>query len=70
MAEPYMRVKGQWTYLERAVDKHGQPSDVLLTAQRDAQAAMGFLKKAIRRHCVPAPIPMDGRETNAAAIRA
>jgi len=65
-----MRVKGQWTDLDRAVAKHGQPIDVLLTAQRDEQAAMGFLTKAIRRHGVSAQIPIDGREANAAAIRA
>lgn len=69
MDETDIRVKGQWTYLDRAVDKHGQPIDFLLTAPRDEQAAMGFLTQAIRSHGVSAQIPIDGSETNAAAIR-
>ena len=39
MDETYIKVKGQWYYLYRAVDKTGQTIDFLLTAQRDEQAA-------------------------------
>jgi putative transposase len=35
MDETYIKVKGQWYYLYRAVDKTGQTIDFLLTAQRD-----------------------------------
>ena len=69
MDEPYIKVKGQWASLYRAVDKTGQTIDFLLTEQRDEHAAKRFLTKAIRRHGVPAKIPIDGREANAAAIR-
>jgi putative transposase len=69
MDETYIRVKGEWRYLYRAVDKHGQTSDVLLTEQRDERAAKRFLTKAIRRHGVPDKITIDGSEANAAAIR-
>jgi putative transposase len=69
MDETYIRVKGQWYYLYRAVDKDGQTIDFLLTAQRDKDAALRFLKKAIRRHGVPETITIDGSEANAAAIR-
>jgi len=69
MDETYIRVKGQWYYLYRAVDKTGQTIDFLLTAQRDEPAARRFLTKAIRRHGVPATITIDGSEANAAAIR-
>jgi putative transposase len=69
MDETYIRVKGQWTYLYRAVDKSGQTIDFLLTAQRDEPAARRFLTKAIRRHGVPETITIDGSEANAAAIR-
>jgi putative transposase len=62
-------VKGQWRYLYRAVDKHGQIIDFLLTEQRDERAAKRFLTKAIRRHGVPEKITIDGSEANAAAIR-
>jgi transposase-like protein len=69
MDETYIKVKGEWRYLYRAVDKSGQTIDFLLTDQRDEQAAMRFLTKAIRRHGVPETITIDGSEANAAAIR-
>jgi transposase-like protein len=69
MDETYIKVKGQWRYLYRAVDKYGQTIDFLLTEQRDERAAMWFLTKAIRRHGVPEKITIDGSEANAAAIR-
>jgi putative transposase len=40
MDETYIRVKGEWRYLYRAVDKHGQTIDFLLAKERDEQAAM------------------------------
>jgi putative transposase len=67
--ETYIRVKGEWRYLYRAVDKHGQTIDFLLTEHRDERAAKRFLTKAIRRHGVPEKITIDGSEANAAAIR-
>ena len=47
--ETYIRIKGKWKYLYRAVDKYGQTIDFLLTAQRDEPAATRFLTKAIGR---------------------
>jgi len=69
MDETYIKVKGHWYYLYRAVDKTGQTIDFLLTEHRDEKAAKRFLTKAIRRHGVPAKITIDGSEANAAAIR-
>ena len=69
MDETYIKVKGQWYYLYRAVDKTGQTIDFLLTAQRDEAAALRFLKKAIRRHGVPEKITIDGSAANEAAIK-
>jgi putative transposase len=69
MDETYIKVKGQWYYLYRAVDKTGQTIDFLLTEQRDEQAAKRFLTKAIRRHGVPEKITIDGSATNEAAIK-
>src|ERR1700726_3413449 len=45
--ETYIRVKGQWVYLYRAVDSTGATIDFLLSAKRDAAAAEGFLPKAL-----------------------
>jgi transposase-like protein len=67
--ETYIKVKGQWRYLYRAVDKHGQTIDFLLTEQRDERAAKRFLTKAIRRHGVPAKITIAGSAANEAAIK-
>ena len=53
----------------RAVDKHGQTIDFLLTQARDEPAAKQFLTKVIRRHSMPETITIDGSEANAAAIR-
>jgi putative transposase len=69
MDETYIRVKGQWYYLYRAVDKTGQTIDFLLTDHRDERAATRFLTQAIRRHGVPEKVTIDGSEANAAAIR-
>jgi transposase-like protein len=40
--ETYIRVKGQWVYLYRAVDSSGATIDFLLSANRDAAAAERF----------------------------
>jgi putative transposase len=69
MDETYIKVKGQWYYLYRAVDKHGQTIDFLLTEHRDKEAALRFLKKAIRRNGLPETITIDGSDANEAAIK-
>jgi putative transposase len=69
MDETYIKVKGKWRYLYRAVDKQGQTIDFLLTEHRDKEAALRFLKKAIRRNGVPETITIDGSDANEAAIK-
>jgi putative transposase len=56
-------------YLYRAVDKHGQTIDFLLTEHRDTEAALRFLKRAICRNGLPETITIDGSEANEAAIK-
>jgi IS6 family transposase len=46
--ETYVRVGGQWKYLFRAVDKHGQLIDFMLSSRRDTGAAYRFLRKALK----------------------
>jgi transposase-like protein len=41
----YIRIKGKWVYLYRAVDSTGATIDFLLSAKRDAAAAERFLAK-------------------------
>jgi transposase-like protein len=55
--------------LSRVVDKHGHNIDCLLTAQRDKEAALRLLKKAIRRNGVSETITIDGSEATAAALK-
>ena len=69
MDETSIKVKGEWRYLYRAVDKQGQTIDFLLTEQRDQEAALRFLKKAIRRHGVPEKSTIDGSAANEATIK-
>ena len=59
--ETYVKVKGRWTYLYRAVDSRGQTIDFLLSAKRDAEAAKRFFRKALAQpHTVnPRTIMVD-----------
>src|SRR3954467_246824 len=45
--EHYVRIRGQWRYLYRAIDKHGTPVDFLLSARRDLGAAKRFFRKML-----------------------
>jgi len=53
--ETYIRVKGKWIYLYRAVDSNGATIDFLLSARRDAAAAKRFLAKSLGGENHPAP---------------
>ena len=59
--ETYIKVKGVWTYLYRAVDSLGQTVDFLLSARRDTAAAKRFFRKALTQaHTVnPRTITVD-----------
>ncbi|MFP3512201.1 IS6 family transposase [Peribacillus sp. SIMBA_075] len=45
--ETYIKVKGQWMYLYRAVDSEGNTIDFYLSKSRDTKAAKCFFKKAL-----------------------
>ncbi|WP_145569294.1 IS6 family transposase [Yersinia mollaretii] len=68
MDETYIKIKGQWKYLYRAVDTDGQTIDFLLTAKRDAAAALRFFRKAIRHHGEPEIVTIDKSGANTAAL--
>src|SRR5215213_3084776 len=46
--ETSIKIRGQWRYLYRAIDKHGTPVDFLLTAKRDLEAAKRFFRKMLQ----------------------
>ena len=68
MDETYIKVKGVWKYLYRAVDKQGKTVDFLLTAKRDLAAARRFFERAIGQHDLPDSITIDKSGANTAAI--
>jgi len=68
MDETYVRIKGAWKYLYRAVDKAGATVDFLLTAKRDRKAALRFLRKAIGQNGTPTKITIDKSGANTATI--
>jgi len=48
MDETYVKVRGEWMYLYRAVDKAGKTVDFLLSQHRDVNAAKAFLRRAMK----------------------
>ena len=68
MDETYIKVKGAWKYLYRAVDKEGKTVDFLLTARRDKAAAVRFFEKAMKASGVPEKVTMDKSGANKAAM--
>jgi transposase-like protein len=70
MDETYIKVRGTWKYLYRAVDKQGKTVDFLLTAKRDMAAAKRFFDKAIGANSDPDKVAMDKSGANKAAIDA
>jgi transposase-like protein len=59
--ETYVRVRGNWKYLFRAIDKHGQLIAFMLSDRRNTNAAYRFLRKAIQvmSHSPPSSITTD-----------
>jgi transposase-like protein len=70
MDETYVKVRGQWKYLYRAVDKAGNTVDFLLRAHRDKAAARRYFEKAIDRNGAPETVTMDKSGANLAALQA
>ncbi|MNQ33143.1 hypothetical protein D3C85_465650 [compost metagenome] len=67
--ETYIKVKGIWCYLYRAVDKLGNTADFLLTRKRQRMSARSFVIKAIDNNCRPRVINIDKRGFNTAVIK-
>ena len=66
--ETYIKVRGQWMYLYRAIDSVGDTVDFWFSQHRNLAAAKRFFTKAIERHGRPQRIVIDGSQTNREAI--
>jgi transposase-like protein len=53
--ETYIKIKGVWKYLYRAVDSQGNTLDFMLSAKRDAKAAARFFRKVLKAQHTQAP---------------
>ncbi len=68
--ETCLKVKGQWTYLYRAVDRDGQTLDFMLSERRNRGSARRFCKKAIAANGVPDKIVIDKSGANLVGAQA
>ena len=66
--ESYVKVKGQWVYLYRAVDRTGHTIDFLLTKNCDEAAPRAFFDQSIACNGLPEVVNIDKSGANKAAI--
>ncbi len=70
MDETYVKVKGEWVYLYRAIDKHGKTLDFMLSERRNKPAATRFFARALEVNGLPRKIVIDKSGANTAGIKA
>jgi transposase-like protein len=66
--ETYIKVRGRWMYLYRAIDSNDDTVEFWFSERRNLAAAKRFLRKALKRHGRPERIVIDGSQTNREAI--
>jgi len=66
--ETYIKLRGQWVYLYRAVDKEGCTVDFFLSRRRDMATAKRFFSKATKQHGAPRLITLDGYAASHRAV--
>lgn len=66
--ETYVKVRGDWCYLYRAVDTTGQTLDFMLSEHRDETAALRFLAQAISANGLPRACAIDKSGANTAGL--
>ena len=69
MDETYIKVKGRWTYLYRAIDKFGKTLDFMLSERRDEAAATAFFKRTIENNGIPEKVVIDKSGANFAGLQ-
>ena len=66
--EIYVNLNGEMVYLWRAVDQEGEILESFVTKKRNKEAALSFMKKALKRHGAPEAITTDGLRSYPAAM--
>ena len=67
--ETFIKVRGQWMYLYRAVDGQGNTVEFCLSRTRGIAAAKAFFHKALKHHREPHSITLDGHRPSHSALR-
>ena len=67
--ETFIKVRGQWMYLYRAVDGQGNTVEFFLSRTRGIAAAATFFRKALKHHREPHSITLDGHRPSPSALR-
>jgi putative transposase len=67
--ETYVKVRGEWHYLYRAVDRCGQTIDFMLSEHRDEAAALKFVAKSMTTNGLPRACAIDKSGANTAGLR-
>jgi transposase-like protein len=66
--ETYIKARGRWMYLYRAIDSVGDTVEFWLSEHRDLRAAKRFRRKGLKRRGRPDRIVIDGSQTNREAV--
>ena len=68
--ETYLKVRGRWAYLYRAIDRDGNLVDTMLSERRDMAAARAFFRSAkAAKGVTPDRVTTDGHGSYPRAIR-
>jgi putative transposase len=70
MDETYVKVRGEWRYLYRSIDKEGNTVDFLLRAGRNNAAAQCYFEISIQQNGVPETVTIDKSGADLPALHA
>ena len=68
MDETYVKVKGKWCYLYRAIDKHGDTLEFMLSETRAESDARDFFERTMSKYGIPEKVTVDKSGSNYAAL--
>ena len=69
MDETYIKIKGKWHYLYRAIDSQGMTLDIWLRRKRDTSSAYSFFKRLYKQFGQPKVIVTDKAPSIGSALK-